>query len=309
MSTVEREFLEDFKNFRGQFDTCHKMPRRRGKSRKSLDLIQAAHDFLKEAHPTTVRGVAYRLFVDGVIDSMAKKNTAKVSRLLKDAREDGTVPWEWIVDETRDLEKTPSWDDPVDFVRTVRKAYRRDFWADQDHDVEVWSEKGTVRGTLAPVLDEYGVGFRVMHGFGSATTIHDVAVEGVGRDLVVLYVGDWDPSGLYMSEKDLPERLRRYGGDHVLIERVALIADDIADPDLPSFPASSKRNDPRYRWFSERYGSQCWELDAMHPNTLRDRVRDAIEHEIEPAAWARCVRAQEAEQESLVSLLDSWTGA
>ena len=38
--------------------------------------------------------------------------------------------------------------------------------------VEVWSEKGTIRGVLKPVLDEYGVGFRVMHGFGSATEVY-----------------------------------------------------------------------------------------------------------------------------------------
>ena len=36
---------------------------------------------------------------------------------------------------------------------------------------EVWSEKGTVRGVLAPTLDKYGVGFRPVHGFSSATTV------------------------------------------------------------------------------------------------------------------------------------------
>jgi hypothetical protein len=53
----------------------------------------------------------------------------------------------------------------------VARSYRRDFWQQQPERVEVWSEKGTIRGVLQPVLDEYGVGFRVMHGFGSATTI------------------------------------------------------------------------------------------------------------------------------------------
>ena len=38
-------------------------------------------------------------------------------------------------------------------------------------DAMVWSEKGTVRGVLQPVLDDYAVGFRVMHGFSSATTV------------------------------------------------------------------------------------------------------------------------------------------
>jgi hypothetical protein len=281
-------------------------PRGRGKSQKSLDLIQAAADFLESAHPTTVRGVCYRLFVDGIIPSMARNETARVSRLLKDAREDGSIPWGWIVDETREIERAPSWTDPASFVRTVRRAYRRDFWAYQPNRVEVWSEKGTVRGVLAPILEDYGVGFRVMHGFGSATSIYDVAQDGhEDHPLVALYVGDWDPSGLYMSEKDLPERLERYGDGHVDVRRIALLPSDT--PTLPSFPAGDKRKDPRFRWFTEHYGARCWELDAMHPNELRSRVEDYIIGEIEPDAWGRCERAQEAEQSSLQSLLDSWT--
>ena len=44
-------------------------------------------------------------------------------------------------------------------------GYRRDYWDQQPVRLEVWSEKGTIRDVLQPVLDEYGVGFRVMHGF------------------------------------------------------------------------------------------------------------------------------------------------
>ena len=43
-------------------------------------------------------------------------------------------------------------------------------------------------------LYHYAVGFRVMHGFSGATTIHDVAEDDDGRELIVLYVGDFDPS-------------------------------------------------------------------------------------------------------------------
>jgi hypothetical protein len=136
------------------------------------------------------------------------------------------------------LERAPSWDDPAEFVRTVSRSYRRDFWQQQPVRVEVWSEKGTVRGVLDPVLDRYGVGFRVMHGFAGATTIYEVAQDDDGRELVVLYVGDFDPSGLYMSERDLPERLARYGGDHVKLRRIALTREHVHG--LPSFPASDK---------------------------------------------------------------------
>ena len=97
--------------------------------------------------------------------------------------------------------------------------------------VEVWSEKGTIRGTLAPVLQGYGVTFRVMHGYGSATAINQVATESreAGKTLIVFYVGDWDPSGLHMSEVDLERRLAL--SPVVLRDRVADAIDGVLDHD------------------------------------------------------------------------------
>ena len=121
-------------------------------------------------------------------------------------REEGIIKWSWVVDETRELEKVSTWDDPGEYMQTVMRCYRRDFWSQQPKRVEVWSEKGTIRGVLQPVLDDYGVGFRVMHGFGSATILNDVAQSDNENPLTILYVGDYDPSGLWMSEEDIPER-------------------------------------------------------------------------------------------------------
>ena len=83
----------------------------------------------------------------------------------------GRIPWSWIADETRAPERVNAWEHPAVYVETVERSCRRDRWGDQPEWIEVWSEKGTVRGTLAPVLHEFGVTFRVMHGYGSATTI------------------------------------------------------------------------------------------------------------------------------------------
>ena len=280
----------------------------RGRAQKSFDLIDAMHRIAEAAHPITGRGVGYKLFTGGMTPSMERPVMQMVYRLLKEAREEEIIPWPWIVDETRSLERASSWDDPADFVRTVSKAYRRDFWNQQPVRVEVWSEKGTIRGVLQPILDQYGVGFRVMHGFSGATSVHDIAQDDDGRPLIALYVGDFDPSGLYMSERDLPERLAKYGGDHVSLTRVALRVWDCIG--LPSFPASDKKKDPRYEWFVQQFGNRCWELDAMDPNDLREYVKEAIEDEIaDKKAWARCETVQKAEQESLRSVLDSWKGA
>jgi hypothetical protein len=195
------------------FETSSKK-RGRGRAKESLDLIEAMYAIAKETQPITGRGVGYKLFtMYHLIPDMSLKSMAKVYRLLKEAREEGIIPWEWIVDETRELERRASWDDPADYVDTVSRAYRRDFWRHQPVRIEVWSEKGTVRGVLAPVLDAYGVGFRALHGFNSATQVHDISQDDDGRPLIAFYVGDYDPSGMCMSEMDLPKRLEQYGGN------------------------------------------------------------------------------------------------
>jgi hypothetical protein len=90
-----------------------------------------------------------------------------------------------------------------------------------------------------------------------------------------------------MSEVDLPDRLAKYGGDHVQVKRIALTQEQL-DP-LPSFPARDKRKDPRYEWFVYEHGDFCWEIDALDPNELRNCVEASIKDCIlDPEAWERC---------------------
>src|SRR6516165_3047105 len=93
-----------------QFDTSIK--KGRGMARKSLDLIEAMTAIARATRPITGRGVGYQLFTKGLIPSMSRSDMQRVYRLLKEARERGMIDWNWIVDETRDLERRPSWDDP-----------------------------------------------------------------------------------------------------------------------------------------------------------------------------------------------------
>jgi hypothetical protein len=216
----------------------------RGKSKNTLLLVAKAREILEEIQPASVRAICYRLFAAGLIQSMKKSCTNSVSRHLRIAREEGKIPWEWIVDESRSAERARNWRNPEAIINAAVLGYRRDYWQDQCYCVEVWSEKGTVRGTLGPVLDEYGVTFRVMHGYASATVVNDIAGASSGstKPFVALYVGDWDPSGKHMSDVDLPRRLEEYGGE-VTLSRVALLSDDLAP--LPNFEPETKVKDPR----------------------------------------------------------------
>jgi len=281
------------------------MRRGRGKAQATLKLIEACQEILAEIQPATVRAVCYRLFTMGLIPDMSKNSTNKVSTQIVWAREQGLIPWEWVVDETREAERVHAWSNSDEIINAAVNGYRRDYWQDQPKRVEVWSEKGTVRGTLAPVLRELGVTFRVMHGFASATTINAIADESIDdpRDFIALYVGDFDPSGMFMSEVDLPERMDRYGGE-VEITRIALTPGDLNG--LPSFDVDTKSGDARYDWFRRRYGNRCWELDAMSPNLLRERVREEILGYIDADLWDRAIEVEQAEVESMRLFHSEW---
>jgi hypothetical protein len=276
----------------------------RGMAQRSLDLIEAMRAEAQAAQPITGRGVGYKLFSAGVIPSMERAEMQRVYRLLKEAREQGRIPWDWIVDETRELERVSTWANPAEYARCVARSYRRDFWDQQPRRVMVVSEKGTVRGLLRPVLDDLAVGFQVMHGFSSATIVHNISQDDDGRPLIILYVGDFDPSGMFMSEEDLPNRFSKYDGDHVTLKRIALTRVHVNG--LLSFPARDKKKDPRYKWFVRNFGHRCWELDAMDPNEFRACVKREIKKLIEPVAWKRCEVVKRAEQESLKTVLEKW---
>jgi hypothetical protein len=294
--------------------------------------MDAVSTILAEIQPASVRAVCYQLFNRGLIDSMEKRSTNRISGLLTRAREDGVVPWEWIVQEGRSVERVSTWDDPAEFARTVMGAYRRDKWTAQPRRLMVVSEKGTVRGTLAPVLDAFEVDFLPVGGYSSSTRVHDLAQSAsAAHPLLVLYLGDYDPSGMGMSVQDLPRRLASYADhpnaptredtrlwtdeqvadflDAVGLEfrRIALTAADGRALGRPlGFPASEKEDDTRYHWFVDHYGRRCWELDAMSPVDLRARVEAAIEAEIEPMAWNRYVHAEQVERESIETSVAQW---
>ena len=92
----------------------------RGMAQRSLDLIEAMRVIAEAAQPITGRGVGYKLFTQGLIPSMARNEMQRVYRLLLTAREQGIIPWEWIVDETRELERVSTWDNPEQYAARCR---------------------------------------------------------------------------------------------------------------------------------------------------------------------------------------------
>ena len=281
----------------------------RGKAAATVQLEQAILDIAKERAPTTVRGIAYVLMVINLIDNMKRRNTRRVSEISVYLREQEILDWTLIVDNSRPSRKVSMWSDPVSLMQAAVEQYRRDQWQDQPYLIEIWSEKATVGGILSPVIEEWGTRFNVMVGFGSYTRVGEAVERSkvatrAGKKCLALYVGDWDPSGMNMSEKDLPRRVAEYGGNWQ-IRRIGITK---RDHHLPSFAAAEKNKDSRYPWFVENYGDRCWELDAMDTRVLRRRVEQQIKRHVDMAAWNDGLMIERVQKESLDALVDGWPG-
>jgi hypothetical protein len=98
----------------------------RGLNKATIRLIEAMKKIAEETKPITGRGIGYKLFAAGLIDGMNKKTMNTVYRGLKVARERGDIPWHWIIDETREPEVVPAWENPQELADGF--FYRRDLW-------------------------------------------------------------------------------------------------------------------------------------------------------------------------------------
>jgi hypothetical protein len=280
---------------------------KRGKAAATVNALAHMYEIAKQTWPITGRGIGYRLLNRGVITTMA--DMGAVYSQLVGAREGDLISWDWIVDETRDLEIGVSYASKKAAYETLFYNYAHPLWLDQKYDVEIWSEKGTVRGLIKQILDEYRLGFRVFHGYTSATCIYEVATE-LKRPLVALYVGDHDPSGCDMRERDIPERLARYGAENDLAEVdfrvIALTMDQITQHDLPSIAAKPK--DPRYKEYTKLHGQRCWELDALDPRQLREILKREVEALIDWDVWKASKDQERDYKRGFEAAVRRWAG-
>jgi hypothetical protein len=135
--------------------------------------------------------------------------------------------------------------------------------------------------------------------------VWSVSNQGIDdRPLIALYIGDFDPSGMCMSEQDLPKRIKEYNGDHITLKRIALTADQTGT--LPSFSVETKTRDTRYKWFKQNFGDSCWELDAMDPRELRSLVETEITALIDRRLWDQQEQKEAREKKSIEVLLRWW---
>jgi hypothetical protein len=280
----------------------------RGEAAITKERKAAIYALTAERQPISVRGVAYQLFITrpDLSGSMKKNDTDRVSELLTTLRKDGIVPWEWITDTKHIVQRPVTWNSAEAFLSDVRGWFRYNYWEDQPYRVVVWSEKETVWGELEPVVTRYRVPFLATGGFVSTTRAQELAQESRESPVptILLYVGDFDLSGVYMSMADIPKRLAEFGGN-VMVRRLTLLPGDGERLGLPWFPVSDKVKDSRWDfWHAHGFGERCWEIDALDPRDLRRIVEEAILEYLDRDAWERSRQLERAYRRELRAFFD-----
>lgn len=261
------------------------------------DIIRVALEVFEDYDTKlTLRQLYYRL-VSRKIFSNTLNSYKRLSRIMVKAREQGDVPINCLEDRSRRVlgRGDGGYSSAEEFlahklksIRDSWKGFTMPMWDDQPIRVLISLEKGALSRLVSKVANMYSVRTFPTRGYPSFTYVQRMASyvrrRLKGKKTIVLYLGDFDPSGVDI-ERDLTERLDRYEAGDFVVKRIALTREQILEHQLP--PLMVKKSDSRAPSFIAAYGDESVELDALDPNILQHLVADAIEDYIDKEAWVK----------------------
>lgn len=254
------------------------------------------HVFDEIEPPMTTRQMFYQMETLGFVPkTQAGYNI--VQKQLVEARRAGIIPYNWVSDNTRWMRKPDTYTSLEAFLKQSQEAYRRSIWASQSDYVEIWIEKDALAGVITPITEKWDVPLMVTKGYPSESFVYSAAesIKEIGKPTYIYYFGDWDPSGLNISE-DTEKKLKGFLDDEDIpfhFSRVAILEDQIAHYNLPT--RFTKKTDSR----AKNWKGPSVELDALRADVLREMVDQAIVSHIEPGLYKRTLAIEEAEKETL----------
>lgn len=281
------------------FYHCYKSHRFEDAANQILQqAVEIIEEYARQGYDLTLRQLYYRfvalnLFPDDrrwskipgtdrwVRDPNGTKNADPnygwLGTIINDGRLAGRIPWDSIVDRTRELCKLSHWKDPQDIIRSAAASFRIDTWQDQKNYIEVWVEKEALIQVLEKVCEELDVSYMACRGYVSQSTMWQaslrfIAAEEAGKTCHILHLGDHDPSGIDMS-RDIQDRLDRFDAC-VIVQRIALTMEQVELYQAPPNPA--KVTDSRSGRYIEEYGDESWELDALEPQVIHDLITEEV---------------------------------
>jgi hypothetical protein len=276
----------------------------------TMDVITTAEaicqEYAGQGYDLTLRQLYYQFVARGLL---ANRQTEykRLGSIVNDARLAGLIDWDHVTDRTRNLRDLAHWDDPESIISASASQYRTDRWADQDYRVEVWVEKDALTGVIARSAQALDVPWFSCRGYTSQSELWGAAMrhrrhERHGQKVVVIHLGDHDPSGIDMS-RDIADRLALFGAA-TTVWRIALNMVQVLQYDPPPNPA--KLTDSRAEGYIARHGESSWELDALDPTVLDGLITEAVQSYRDEGTWTASTEAMQQQREALVSAARRW---
>lgn len=280
-----------------------------------LDISRANRiiaEYQAQGYRLTVRQLYYQMVSRDMIPNN-EKSYKRIVNLISDGRQAGLIDWSMIEDRGRVLRVNSHWDKPADILRSAAYSYAIDKWADQSWHVEVMVEKDALSGVVGPVCRQLDIAYTANKGYSSSSAMYEAGKRLAdrhmqGKNIMVVYLGDHDPSGIDMT-RDITERLMMYADldGQIEVERVALNYDQIEVLRPPENPA--KTTDSRAAAYIRQFGHSSWELDAIEPNELARLIEGQVLAVRDDELWQRAVAVERAERNRLEELADGWSSA
>jgi hypothetical protein len=218
--------------------------------------------------PTNARFLFYELLQRR---HLSKERTGKrrpdqiVHDALTDLREDGRIPWGWIIDETRSVEDYTGYSTILDGVLATLPHITLDPW--REHAPLILTESRSLAGVLRPIVQHYRTCIAATNGQCGGFLHTDIAPL-LQPDATMLYFGDYDLSG-NLIEDNTRRVLEREVGP-LKWERLSLTREQI---DAHELPVIIKR-DRRYR---DARPHEAVETEAISQRILLDILRDRLD--------------------------------
>jgi hypothetical protein len=197
------------------------------------------------ALPTSARFLYYELVQRGVLSKHAtgkRRPDQNLHDALMDVREDGQIPWDWIVDETRSLEDYTGYASVRDGVLAQLPYIKLDPW--RDRAPMILTESRSLAGVLRGVVRDYRARIASTNGQVGGFLRTDIAPILSPGDTVG-YLGDFDLSGGQIEDNTRRVLEREVRGE-LDWTRIALTEAQVRDYDLPRIVKRDRRyNDER----------------------------------------------------------------
>ena len=281
--------------------TLKRKPRR---SREQIEQLESqVLEVLTEDHPQSIRHVFYRMTDPRLPEPVEKSDSGyrQVQQRMTTMRRNQTLPYGWISDATRRGFHVSTYRDASEFLQSVASHYRGDLWQHADAHVEVWTESRSIAGVIQKDCRELAVSLYPCGGFTSISLAYQAA-DGINAALknrddpaVILYVGDYDPSGV-LIDKSLESELRMHLRPEIELQfrRIGITHEQIQEYDLPTKPR--KDTDKRSLHIAETV-----EAEAMPAGIMRQLLRDAI-NEYLPARALESIKAAEESERQIIRM-------